>query len=434
MLHLLLACSALLPGAIEEPPPHAFVGARLITMAGDDVADGVLVVEGGRIAAVGPRAGTPIPPNAVVHDLAGRTVMPGLVDTHSHVGQVEGGDGSAALHPEVRALDAIDVRDASIQRAQAGGLTTANIMPGSGLLMSGQTVYVKLRDGRTIDDLALVDAEGRALGGMKMANGTNPRGAPPLPGSRAKAAALVREKFVAADNYRAKLARAGADPAKRPDRDLGLEALVDVLEGRRVVHHHTHRHDDVLTVLRLKQEFGFQVVLHHVSDAWMVADEIARAGVPVSLILVDSPGGKLEAKNLSWQSAPALERAGVLVGFHTDDAITDSRLFLRSAGLAVRAGMTRRGALAALTISGARMLGLEARIGSLEPGKDADFAVLSGDPLSVYTRVEETWIDGVRVFDRADPKDALYADGGAGAGDARDFHGCCFGGEDGDDR
>jgi imidazolonepropionase-like amidohydrolase len=258
-----------------------------------------------------------------------------------------------------------------------------------------------------------------------MANGTNSRGAPPFPGTRGKSAALVRAAFVAAQAYRDKLARHAGEPDELPPRDLGLETLVEVLERRRVVHHHTHRHDDILTVLRLAEEFGFEVVLHHVSDGWMVADEIAAAGVPCSVIVIDAPGGKQEALNLSFQTGAALERAGVLVSFHTDDWINDSRLFLRSPALAVRGGMTREGALAAVTLSAARQLGLDGRIGSLEVGKDADLAVLDGDPLSVYSLVLETWVEGELVFDLARPEDRLRAFGGYGAGDASQRDLCC---------
>jgi imidazolonepropionase-like amidohydrolase len=141
---------------------------------------------------------------------------------------------------------------------------------------------------------------------------------------------------------------------------------------------------------------------------------------------VDSPGGKLEARDLSWGTGAALERAGVKVALHTDDWITDSRLFLRSAALAVRAGMSREGALRALTLAGAEMLDLGARVGSLEPGKDADFAILSGDPLSVYTQVLETWVEGEKVFDLDDPKDRLIALGGYGAGEPRVQDVDCF--------
>jgi imidazolonepropionase-like amidohydrolase len=193
-----------------------------------------------------------------------------------------------------------------------------------------------------------------------------------------------------------------------------LESLAEVLDGKRIVHHHTHRHDDILTVLRLQKEFGFRVVLHHVSEAWKVADEIAAAGVPSSIIVIDSPGGKLEAVDLLMINGAALERAGADVAFHTDDGITDSRWFIRSAALGVRSGMSREKALEAMTLAGARMMDVADRVGSLERGKDADFIILSGDPLSTYTHVEQTWVEGAKVFDRSDPRDRVYAVGGYG--------------------
>lgn len=400
--------------ALAQERPHAFVGAQIIPINGAPIDRGVLVVQGGRITAVGPEGGIGIPANAVVRDVSGKVIMPGLVDTHSHIGGGDGGDGSAPIHGDVRILDAIDARDDRLRTARAGGVTTVNIMPGSGLLMSGQTAYVKLREGRTIYDLLFCrDVLTEVCGGLKMANGTNPlRGGTDSPSTRAKSAALVRQKFVAAQEYRQKVREAAGDASKLPARDLELELLAQVLDGDRVVHHHTHRHDDILTVLRLQREFGFPLVLQHVSEGGRVADEIAAAGVPASIIMIDAPGGKLEAVGLSFETGAALERAGALVALHTDDGITDSRHFLRSAGLAVRGGMSREGALAALTLNGARMMGLESRVGSLEAGKDADFLILSGDPLSVYTRVEETWVEGAKLFDLADPVDRAFAVGG----------------------
>lgn len=405
----------------------AFTGARIIPVSAPPIESGTLVVSDGRIAAIGPSGSVRIPRGATTVDVSGTVIMPGLVDSHSHVGEVAGGDSSAPIAPETRVLDSINIRDAGFQRARAGGITSVNLMAGSGLLMSGQTIYVKLRKGNTIESLAYRSADGRIAGGMKMANGTNSRGEPPFPGTRAKSASLVRQQFVAAQEYRDKIRRAGSDAEKRPERNLGLEALVEILEGERVVHHHTHRHDDIVTALRLREEFGYRVVLHHVSEADRVAGEIAAANVPVSLILVDSPGGKLEAMNLNFESPPVLEKAGVDVGFHTDDYITDSRLFLRMAALAVRTGMSREKAIEGLTLANARILGLEERVGSLEKGKDADFVVLSGDPLSVYTRVLETWVEGEKVFDLDDPDDRAVAEGAYGAltpsSVAHEFHG-----------
>lgn len=408
----------------------AFVGATLLPIDAPPIASGTLLVRDGRIVAVGAQGAVAIPEGAAVVDVTGKTIMPGLVCSHSHIGAVAGADGSGPIQPEVRALDSINPRDPGIQKAQAGGITTANIMPGSGHLLSGQTAYVKLRDAQTIDEMVVRNADGSVAGGIKMANGTNSRRDPPFPGTRGKSAALVRAQFHRAREYQRKIAAANGDASKLPERNLGLDALVEVLEGKRVVHHHTHRQDDILTVLRLAEEFKFRVVLHHVSEGGMVAREIAAAGAPCSVIVIDAPGGKHEAVNLSLETGGVLDRAGVLVGFHTDDGITDSRLFLRSPALAVRAGMDRNQALAAVTIANAKMLDLGDRIGTLTAGKDADFIVLSGDPLSVYTRVLQTWIEGRKVFDYDDAKDRLFADGGYGASNGQAFSLCCYGQEE----
>ncbi len=403
--------------AQAQERPHAFEGATVYPIAEAPITNGVVLLQNGTIRAVGPADAVDIPDDAVRHDVSGKVILPGIVDTHSHVGQVEGGDGSAPLHPGVRSLDAVNVRHSSLNRARAGGITTVNVLPGSGHLLSGQTTHLKLREGGTIEELLLcTDPLTEICGGLKMANGTNPQDDPPFPGTRAKSAALVRQTLIEAQEYRAKMDATESED-EMPTRDLGLEALVEVLDGERIVHFHTHRHDDILTVLRLKREFGFRVVLHHVSEAWKVADEIAAAGVPASIIVLDSPGGKHEAVDIEYRNGAVLEEAGVDVAYHTDDLITDSRLFLRSAAFGVRAGMSREAALEAMTLAGARMLGLENRVGSLEEGKDADLVVLSGDPLSVYTRVEQTWVEGRKVFDFADPDDRPFATGGYGAYD-----------------
>jgi imidazolonepropionase-like amidohydrolase len=403
----------------------AFIGATVVPVSSAEIVAGTVIVKDGRIVAVGPAATTPVPDDAERIDVTGKVIIPGLVDTHSHIGGGSGGDSSAPVQPDVRILDSINPRDPGFRKARAGGLTTLNIMPGSGLLVSGQTVYVKLRRVDTMEELLQRDAEGNALVGLKMANGTNSQRDPPFPGTRGKSAAIVRQKFTAAREYQRKLA--DPDVTKRPPRDLELESLVECLEGRRIVHHHSHRADDILTVLRLREEFGFRVVLHHVSEAWKVSGELARAGVPCSVIVLDSPGGKIEAMDMSLATGAVLEAAGVPCALHTDDPVTDSRLFLRSAALAVRAGMSREKALEALTLAGARMLDLDARVGSLEPGKDADLVILSGDPFAIRTKVLQTWVEGRKVFDRDDPEDRLFAVGGYGAGRDQQAEMCCAG-------
>lgn len=414
----MLAASCLLPIAALADI-RAFTGASLIPIDGPEVINGVLVIEDGKIRAIGARNTVSIPHDAAVVELEpGSVIMPGIVDTHSHVGEVAGADRSDPIQPETRALDSINVRSSGIKRALAGGITSVNVMPGSGHLISGQTLYLKLREGNNVLDLAYRFDDGSPAGGMKMANGTNPMRKPPFPGTRAKSAALVRAALVQAQEYMEKQSKVYGDSdsdSDRPDRDLAMEALGEVLSGKRRVHFHSHRHDDMLTAIRLRDEFGFRLVLHHTSEAWRVADEIAASDTPVSLIMLDSPGGKLEALGLDPRNAPTLEQAGAKVAFHTDDWVTDSRYFLRSAALGVRAGMSRTTALLAMTQAGADMLDLGDRVGSLTPGKDADFVILSGDPLSVYSRVLETWVEGKRRFDLTNPDDRLVAEGGLNA-------------------
>ncbi|HZT82733.1 MAG TPA: amidohydrolase, partial [Gemmataceae bacterium] len=442
-----LVCAAvlvlLLAALADDAPapagaPLAFRNARILTAAGDPIAKGTLVIHKGKIIAVGPEGKTAIPEGAVVRDLAGKTIIPGLVDTHSHIGiwsrphvpaNEDGNEGSGPVQSGLRALDAINPDDPGIRMATAGGITTANIMPGSGNVIGGQTVYVKLR-GRSIEEMRIPGT----VGGLKMANGENPkrfnfgRNKQP-PATRMKLAALQREQFVKARDYRrkwdayrkavAEASRLRQRPdAPPPETDIALEPLVEVLERKRTVHFHSHRADDLLTALRLAEEFNFEIVLQHCTEGYRIADELARRKVPVSLTLVDSPGGKPEVAGLLEENAAILHKAGVKVAVNTDDAITESRFFLRSGAIAVRGGMPEDAALKALTLHGAQMLHLDHRLGSLEKGKDADFVVLSGPPFSVYTKVLETWIDGVRVFDRARHRDWTYQAGGFALADS----------------
>jgi imidazolonepropionase-like amidohydrolase len=429
-LLMALVCAVNCPGDETAPANKlvAYRGARILPVSGPPIERGVLLVRAGKIVAVGPEAHTEIPAGATVLDLSGRTIIPGLVDTHSHIGiyprpavpaNSDGNEMSGPAQPSLRALDGIFPQDPGIKMAIAGGITTANIMPGSGNVIGGQTLYVKLR-GRTIEEMRIPNT--KVLGGLKMANGENPKGygrrpQPQAPVTRMKVAALQREQFMKARDYQRQWAayrkkkEAGQD-ATPPERDLAMEPLVEVLEHKRTVHFHTHRADDLLTALRIAEEFGFEIVVQHGTEGYRVVDELARRKVPVSVTLVDSPGGKLEAAGLIEENAAILNKAGVKVAINTDDFITESRFFLRTGAIAVRGGMPEDAALRAQTKNPAEMLHLEDRLGSLEAGKDADFVVLSGPPFSVYTQVLATYIDGVRVFDRAQKKDWAYQAGG----------------------
>jgi imidazolonepropionase-like amidohydrolase len=425
--------------ARADPPAEqravAFRMARIHTAAAAPIDDGVLIIRKGKIIAVGPSADTPIPDGTEVIDVRGKVIIPGLVDTHSHIGlwsrpnvpaHQDGNEGSGAVQSGIRAIDAIQPEDPGIRMAIAGGVTTANIMPGSGNVIGGQTLYVKLR-GRTVEEMRLTP--GKVLGGLKMANGENPKrsnfeGRKSPPATRMKLAAMQREQFLKARDYQRqwqtyRTAKAEGKDVSPPDTDISLEPLVEVLEHRRTVHFHSHRADDLMTALRLAKEFDFELVLQHATEGYRIADELVRNKIPVSLTLVDSPGGKLEVAGLLEENAAILEKAGVLVAINTDDAITESRFLLRTGAIAVRGGMSEDAALRALTINAARMLQLEDRVGSLEPGKDADFVVLSGSPFSVSTQVLQTYIDGVKRFDRSRPEDWAYQGGGFALNDRR---------------
>jgi imidazolonepropionase-like amidohydrolase len=387
-----------------------FKNAEILTAAGKNYSKGILVINNSKIEFVGQLEDYNIPSDAEIVDVEGKVIIPGLVDTHSHIGIDWGFDSDSPTQPDLRILDAIDPFHPTFNRARAGGITTVNIMPGSGHLMSGQTVYLKTKRASTLEEMLICEnVQFGICGGMKMANGTNSLRGKPFPGTRAKSAAIIRDLFYQAKEYKKKIDDADGDASKMPERNIKLEPLVEILEGKRMVHHHTHRADDIMTVLRLKEEFGFKVVLHHVSEGWKVAEEIAKADVPCSIIVVDSPGGKMEAVGLKFETGKILDDAGVDVAIHTDDWITDSRFFLRSAALAMRAGLSKEKALESLTIAGARMLEMDDKVGSLEIGKDADFLILSGDPFSVYTHIESTWIEGEKVFDRNNPEDYNYA-------------------------
>jgi len=423
---LLSVCVASLETA-HAARPTVFTGATIHTAGGQTYKPGALVVQDGKILDVGLAEQVDVPDDAERIDMRGKVIIPGLVDSHSHLGvysrpevsaNSDGNETTGPVQSAVRALDAINPFDPGIRMATAGGITTANIMPGSANVIGGQTLYVKLR-GHTVEQMSMVSPG--MPGGLKMANGENPKrvygSRKQAPATRMKVAALQRAEFIKArdyqrkwDAYRKKLA--AGEEATPPDVDLALEPLAEAMARKRTVHFHSHRSDDILSVLRLAEEFGFEVVLQHGTESYKVIDELARRKVPVSLTLPDSPGGKAEVIEYLESTAARLTKAGVKIHVNTDDPVTESRFLLRTAAITVRGGLDEQTALKAITLYPAQALHLDDRVGSLEKGKDADFVVLSGGPFSVYTRVLQTYIDGRRVFDLDDAKERLYQTGG----------------------
>ena len=431
----------------DEPDPSrkssiAFRNARIHTAVGPVIESGTLIIDDGRIVAVGPSDQIPLPAGARVIDANGKVIIPGLVDSHSHLGvysrpalaaNSDGNESSDPITSVVRALDSLNPFDPGIRMANAGGITTANIMPGSANVIGGQTIYVKLR-GYSPEQMWFETTH--VLGGLKMANGENPKraygGKGKAPNTRMKVAALQRAELIKAQEYLAKWQRyrekaaefdakkldpttrdaKKEDPPTPPERNIALEPLVEVLQKKRTVHFHTHRADDILTVLRLRREFGFDLVIQHGTESYKVLDEIAKEGVPISLTIPDSPGGKAEVVGFIEECAAELTRAGIKVHVNTDDPVTESRFLLRTAAITVRGGLSPDEALKTVTINPAQALKLDHRVGSLEKGKDADFAILSGEPFSAYTRVLETYIDGKRVFALENESDRSFQTGG----------------------
>jgi imidazolonepropionase-like amidohydrolase len=387
----------------------AITGGRVVPIEGEPIDGGTVVITGGRIAAVGGPDLKP-PPGADVVDATGRWVLPGLVDAHTHLGAREEGEGWAGhdtneltgpIQAHVRVLDAINPADEGFRDAVAGGVLTAGITPGSGNPIGGQTVAVHCW-GRTVDDMVL-----RSPAGMKSALGENPKrvlGERRVnPSSRLGTAAAIRTALVDALNYLEKEKdREQEEPAERvrltQSRDLKLEALGRVLRREIPWRQHCHRADDIATALRLADEFGYDLVIDHGTEGYLIADKIAAAGVPVVAGPLITARSKVELRNRTMANPGILAAAGVTVAIATDHPVVPVHLLIVQAALAVREGLDRDTALRAVTITPARIMRVADRIGSLVPGKDADVTIWSGDPLDVMSRVEAAYIGGREVY------------------------------------
>jgi imidazolonepropionase-like amidohydrolase len=371
----------------------AIINGRLFTITHGVVEGGTVLIDRGRFLAVG--SGLTVPQGTQVIDAAGCYVYPGLVDAHTHHGVYaeisgpEGADGNEMtdpITPHVRAVDSLNWFDAGFDDAVANGVTTVNVVPGSGNVIGGQGVAVKTWGMRPAERIVLEPS------GVKMALGENPKrvygGKNKTPATRLGNAAVMREAFVQARNYQRKRAKGEGE------RELRWEILVDVLEGRLPARCHAHRADDILTALRISQEFGFRLTIEHCTEGHRVADELATAGVMCTLGPLLTGRSKQELKDRSLEAAAALERAGVIFGFTTDHPVIPAYSLPLCAAYAVGAGMSREGALRALTLDAARVIGVEDRIGSLEAGKDADCFLADGDLLDPRTRVRTTIVNG----------------------------------------
>jgi imidazolonepropionase-like amidohydrolase len=380
----------------------AIVGGRVLPVEGAPFEDGVVLISDGRISALGRDVRVPDGVDRV--DATGKVVAPGLVDAHVHLGVHEEAQGWAGqdtneltnpVTPQVRALDGINPDDLGFADAVEGGVLTVNVNPGSGNPIGGQTVALRCV-GRTVDEMVL-----RAPSGLKSALGENPKRVygdrKEFPSTRLGTAATIRDAFVKTANYLAKRERGDGEFVER---DLRWEALGMVLRREIPWRQHCHRADDIATALRLADEFGYRLVLDHGTEAALLADRIAERGVPVLIGPLLTSRSKVELRNRSLANPARLAEAGVEISIITDHPVVPIGLLHVQAALAVREGLDPAAALLAVTLAPARVMGVDDRVGSLRPGKQATLCVWSGDPLDARSRVEAAWIDGRPVLPR----------------------------------
>jgi imidazolonepropionase-like amidohydrolase len=394
----------------------AIKGARIHTLVvGDEGKDTIyergtiLIGDDGKIAALGTEDEVGVPEGAEVVEAVGKVVTPGFIDAHTHVGigelavGREGADineSADPVTPHVRAIDATYPGDIGFADAREGGITAINVMPGSGNVIGGLTVLLKTY-GSKIDDMVV-----RHPSGLKAALGENPKrshgDAKKMPTTRMGIAALMRENLVRAQNYLARrdAHEAGKGDGKPFERDLKLEAIGMVLRGEIPLRWHAHRSDDILTALRIRDEFDFPMVLDHSTEAHMVADELAKRDIPAVVGPTLSSKYKVELKNRHLVTPGALTRAGVKVALTTDHHVVAIQYLHLTLVMAVKEGLDREMALRTVTRHPAEIMGVGDRIGSLAPGRDADLVIWSGDPLDIYQRTEQVYIDGHKVYER----------------------------------
>lgn len=379
----------------EQPSAVIVRNATVWTQGPEGRLDGAdVLIEEGRIAAVG--MGLDAPSGAVEIDAQGKHVTPGLIDPHIHSGTNGTNETGFAMVPEVQMGDVITHNNIWMYRQLAGGLTTAHIKHGSANPIGGENVIVKLRWGGLPEDIKFGGPTTRTV---KFALGENPkRRTGRYPDTRMGTMEIIRDHFKAARDYEAEWAEYEANPEGLPPRrDQRMEAIVDILNQELLVSSHGYRQDEFLALVRLAEEFGFRIqTLQHGVEAYKIAPELAEAGV-AAVVWSDWSSFKLEAYDATIYNARVLMEAGVLTSLHSDNSEIASRMNWE-AGKLLRTGLTEEQALSLVTNQSAEILAIHDRVGSLEVGKDADFVIWDGHPLSQFTRAEQTWIDGRRYF------------------------------------
>lgn len=386
-----LAPAVVATAARAQEAPVALVGARIHTAAGPALENGTIVFQDGVITALG--AGLPPPGDAEVVDLSGMVVMPGMLDNHSHIGadSRDLNEFPIRFGPQHRIRDVLSPDDAFWNGAVEGGVTTVITGPGSGEVSSGQAIVIKTW-GESIDERVV-----KERGGVKIAMGRKRPNQSPT--TSMGVTAQLRAKFIEAQEYQARRDawEEGGREGPAPPRDLGLEALVRVLNGEDRIRAHVHQAHDILAIVRLSQEFDFSLAIQHSTEAYKVADEIAEAGIDVVGMPLFT---RIALSDEVMATGTLMNEMGVRFTFHTDDPVVGSKWQRGNAGLGMRYGMSEQDALEAVTINPAAIAGVEDRVGSIEVGKDADIVVLNGTWYEVSTLVTRVYVDGRLAYDR----------------------------------
>lgn len=377
------------------------------TMDGLTIPNGYVAVSGDKIAKVGPMEECPPHWEGETFDAQGGHILPGFIDAHCHLGMFgdslgfEGDDGNESTDPctpHLRALDAVNPLDRCFREARAAGVTTVVTGPGSANPISGQLAAIKTQ-GRWVDAMVV-----KAPAAMKLALGENPKcvynDRHETPVTRMATAAIIRENLAKAQEYAEKLDRAAEDEDEdKPDYDAKLEALLPVVRGELPVHIHAHRADDIATGIRIAKEFDLKCVIVHGTEAHLIPELLVQEGVPVITGPSLGDRSKPELTNMTIETPAVLTLYGVANAICTDHPEVPIQYLPLCAGLAVKGGMTPEAALAAITIRAAQIAGIDDRLGSLTPGKDADIVITSGHPINLLSRVRAVFIGGKRVQD-----------------------------------
>lgn len=385
----------------------AIINGTIMTVSHGTIENGTIIIADGKIFQVGDHQSITIPEGVEVIDAQGKIVTPGLVEVHGHIGICEEGIGwegddanemTDPSTPYVRALDAINPFETGFADARKGGVTTVHTMPGSANVIGGETIAIKTA-GTIVEDMVI-----KAVAGIKVAFGENPKRVygekKQLPSTRMGTAAVLRRELTKAQVYLSKWEQGQKDPDKLPEKDLAMEALAKVLRKEVPLRAHAHRADDIVTAIRIAEEFDVRISIEHCTEGHKIVDFLKMKNVPIAVGPTLSNRSKIELQDLGFHTVRILSEAGLQVSILTDHPVIPVQYIPICAALASREGLPEEEALKAITLNPAKHIGVADRIGSIEVGKDADIVIWSGHPFDYRTVVEYTLIDGNVVYSK----------------------------------